>query len=155
MSVCARRTAAQQAGRESSLAAVLLEDCLERFIRDATAITNTTHGVGEGRAILRPKTTLPHRPPGPLAADRIVVGGTRGHLPVPGGTRRLSFPPVPVKVTCAKTSSNRAAVFRLASLARRGASLGCLHGSSAWSPGRLARGARLAAAASALYSPAP
>eukprot|EP00964_Phaeocystis_antarctica_P062876 scaffold37713_cov104-Phaeocystis_antarctica.AAC.1 len=51
-------------------------------IRDATPITNTTRG---GRRARHPKTTLPHRPPGPLAADRIVGGRPRAPARSGGG----------------------------------------------------------------------
>eukprot|EP00964_Phaeocystis_antarctica_P014861 scaffold8207_cov22-Phaeocystis_antarctica.AAC.1 len=49
---------------------------------DATAITNTTRG---GRRARHPKTTLPHRPPGLLAADRIVGGSPRAPARSGGG----------------------------------------------------------------------
>ena len=44
---------------------------VREFIRDTKCRTNTTRG---GRRARHPKTTLPHRPPGPPAADRIVGG---------------------------------------------------------------------------------
>jgi len=52
---------------------------VREFTRDTKPRTNTTRG---GRRARHPKTTLPHRPPGPPAADRIVGGA-------PAGTRAL------------------------------------------------------------------
>ena len=96
---------------------------VREFIRDTKPRTNTTRG---GRRARHPKTTLPHRPPGPPAADRIVGGAPAGTRPLRGwliprvpcsgqkrshkGIRRLVFPHIPAKVTCARTSSTREAV---------------------------------------------
>ena len=54
---------------------------VREFIRDATPKTNTTRG---GRRARHPKTTLPHRPPGPPAAGRIVGGAPAGTRPLRG-----------------------------------------------------------------------
>ena len=101
---------------------------------DPECKTRTTRG---GRRARHPKTTLPHRPPGPSSCGRIVGGVPAGArpfrgwlIPRPGpihtlvwshiGSRRLYLLPAPVRVMCARISSYRAAV------------CACIRGLKAW-----------------------
>ena len=55
---------------------------VREFIRDKKPITNTTRG---GRRARYPKTTLPHRPPGALAALSLLGGRPRAPARFGGG----------------------------------------------------------------------